>query len=193
MKDPNSARVDPVTAVDLSDPSLEGGLGQAAQLNNYFAILARHPRLFRRVLALGTEFLHNGALPAADRELVILRVARLTGSEYEWEHHIQAAVDAGAEEGDIHRCLGSSRDKGSSRLDSILGVVDELSTTYQVTNGTWDTVKSIYSEPEIVELLLLIGFYHMTAMVLNAVRVPLEDTVKGSLETAVQNSSDPRS
>src|SRR4051794_26094484 len=54
---------------------------------NVFPTLARHRRLFRRWLRFAGALMPGGLLPRVDTELLILRVAHNTGSDYEWGHH----------------------------------------------------------------------------------------------------------
>ena len=66
-----------------------------------FRTLVRHPRLFRKSMALGTELLIKGRLPARVREVVILRVAWRTGSVYEWGQHVRIGRDSGLDDDEI--------------------------------------------------------------------------------------------
>lgn len=52
------------------------------------ATIAHHPRLLKRWSAFGGMLLAGGALPARDREVLILRTAANTGADYEWGHHL---------------------------------------------------------------------------------------------------------
>src|SRR4029078_10162591 len=56
-----------------------------------FTTLGRHRRLFRPWLRFASRLMPGGQLPRADSELVILRVAVLAPSEYEWGHHERIA------------------------------------------------------------------------------------------------------
>ena len=46
---------------------------------NIFRTFARHPELFQSWLPFGAYLLSGGSLPAADRELLILRTAERCG------------------------------------------------------------------------------------------------------------------
>ena len=52
-------------------------------------------------MALGTELLIKGHLPARVREVVILRVAWRTGSVYEWGQHVRIGRDSGLDDDEI--------------------------------------------------------------------------------------------
>ena len=64
------------------------------------ALAENHAEPFLR---FGTSVLTEQQLSAHLRELAILRVARLSGAEYEWVQHVPIALDAGASPG-ASRC-----------------------------------------------------------------------------------------
>src|SRR2546428_4109064 len=63
---------------------------------NIFKVMAHNPGILRDWLRLATPLL-TGALTLAPRlrEIAILRVAQLCGSDYEFAHHIRIAQQAG--------------------------------------------------------------------------------------------------
>src|SRR5271156_5605277 len=81
--------------------TLEALQGPDGQVLNIFATFARHPRLFKRWLALGGQLLQGSELPARDRELLILRCAWHCRSDYEWGQHVRIAATAGISEEEI--------------------------------------------------------------------------------------------
>jgi alkylhydroperoxidase family enzyme len=60
-----------------------------------FRLMAQAETNFRPLLRLGTSVLAEQTLSAAWRELAILRVARLSGAEYEWTQHVPIAEAVG--------------------------------------------------------------------------------------------------
>src|SRR5579863_1291214 len=76
-----------------------------------FTTLARDPRLFERFR--NASLLDRGNLTLRQREIVIDRIAALSGSEYEWGVHIAFfAAKAGLDE-EMQRSLvrGDARDR----------------------------------------------------------------------------------
>src|SRR2546421_9612322 len=83
---------------------------------NVFTTLARHRRLFRRWLRFAGALMPGGVLPRAETELLILRVAHNSRSEYEWRQHKRLAVLAGLEPEDVERGRhGARRARGGHR------------------------------------------------------------------------------
>jgi alkylhydroperoxidase family enzyme len=142
---------------------------------NVFTTLARHRRLFLPWLFFAGRLMPGGRLPRPDTELVILRVAHLCGSEYEWRHHERIGKRVGLSEDDIER-VRSGADAGgwSGRQTLLLRAVDELHSTRNISDELWAGLRAELSDAELIELCMLTGHYEMLAMTLNALRVQPE-------------------
>jgi alkylhydroperoxidase family enzyme len=138
-----------------------------------FTTLARHRRLFRRWLRFASRLMPGGKLPRKDAELVILRVAALCDSAYEWGHHERIAQRVGLDAAAVERAReGAGAPGWSDRQDAILRAVDELHETRTLGDATWDALRAAgLGETELIELPMLVGHYEMLAMTLNALRV----------------------
>jgi alkylhydroperoxidase family enzyme len=79
------------------------GLATGGPPQRIFTTLARNRGLFRRWLWFAGGLMPGGKLPRADTELVILRVAHLAGSEYEWAQHERIGARAGLSAAEIER------------------------------------------------------------------------------------------
>lgn len=146
-----------------------------------FTTLGRHRRLFRPWLRFASGLMPRGELPRADAELVILRVAVLCHSDYEWTQHERIARRAGLGAADVARVRdGASAPGWSARQASILRAVDELHAGRDLGDASWDALRAAgLSELELIELPLLTGHYEMLAMTLNALRVPADRFRRG--------------
>ena len=117
----------------------------------------------------------RGKLPRREGELVILRVAHLRESRYEFEHHSRLGRRVGLREDQIE-AITRPLEKGpwSGRERTILTAVDRMCSERDLDDPTWDSLSSHLSERECIELLLLIGHYEMLATFLETLRVPLD-------------------
>jgi 4-carboxymuconolactone decarboxylase len=145
-----------------------------------FRTLARHPRMLKRFNVLGGFFLTRGTLPARDRELAILRTAWRTGCEYEWGQHVLIGRDAGLTDAEIAAVTGPP---SSSPDPALLAVVDELLDHDDLGDPAWRTLTDRYETDQALELVLLVGFYRMTAGFLNATGVAREELLPTFPET----------
>lgn len=139
---------------------------------NVFTTLARHRGLFRRWLLFAGALMPGGKLPRRDSELVILRVAHLTGSGYEWAQHERLGRAAGLSEEEIARVReGAAAPGWSDRQVLLLAAVDELHGGDCVGAETWEGLARHLDEVELIELCMLAGHYVMLAGTLNSLQV----------------------
>lgn len=140
-----------------------------------FRTMARHPRVMKRFNVLGGFFLTRGELPARERELCILRTAWHTGSEYEWAQHVLIGRDTGLTDTEIEQvALGGDWPEPDAAL---LRLTDEILEHTDVSNETWSELTERYTDAQLRELVLLVGFYRMTVGFRNATGVINEDTL----------------
>ena len=74
---------------------------QGAAIPNLHRAIGNSPTILRNFLRLGTSLLGFGQLPPNLREIAILRIAQMTGADYEWAHHVPLAKQAGVSEEQI--------------------------------------------------------------------------------------------
>jgi len=154
-------------------------LGQAARLN-VFKTLIRCPKLFQRILALGSYIHQESALPSRDRELLILRIAWLCQAEYEWSHHAISGKQAGLTDQEILRITKGPNAEGWSSFDAtLLQAVDELHKNAFISNPIWVALAEHYTERQLMDLVFTIGIYNLVSMALNSFGVQLDEGVTG--------------
>jgi 4-carboxymuconolactone decarboxylase len=143
-----------------------------------FRTLARNPELAGRMRPLGGGFLGRASsIDPRDREIVIDRVCARCGCEYEWGVHAAAFGAAlGIAEETLHATALASPDDPvwSARERLLVRLVDQVHDTGDLSDDLWSEVSAQWSPPQILEILMLAGFYHAISFVANAARVPLE-------------------
>lgn len=144
---------------------------------NICATLARNPDLFRKWLGFSGKLL-AGALTPRARELVILRVAWLCKSDYEWAHHARIGHRCGLTGADLHQIMfGPDDELWSTHEGALLRSVDEVHFASAISDDTWDILAKAFDEAQLIELLMLIGHYQTVAFTANSLRVELEEDV----------------
>lgn len=152
-----------------------GGRLAHSEPMNLFLVLGRHRTLFRGWLHFAGRLMPGGALPRAESELVILRVAHLRGSIYEQRQHERIGRRAGLTTDDLARVrVGPKAPGWSTRQRAILTVVDELLEQRDVTDAAWQDLREHVDEREAIELVLLAGHYDMLAAAIAALRIQPE-------------------
>lgn len=147
---------------------------------NIFRTLGQHPRLLKRFNLFGGLLLSEGLLPAREREIVILRVGWRSGSVYEFGQHTLIGQAVGLTADEVRRLALPADDGGWQGLDAVLVTfADELCATNDVSDATWKELEGHFGPAEVVELLVVAGFYRLVSGYLRAARVPLDDGVPG--------------
>ena len=140
-----------------------------------FTTLGRHRGLFRRWLWFAGALMPGGKLPREETELVILRVAHNSGSDYEWSQHERMGRRAGLSEEEISRVRAGADAPGwSERRALLLRAADEMHEQRQIGPELWTELSRHLNEVLLIELCMLIGHYEMLAMTLNTLEVEPE-------------------
>ena len=139
---------------------------------NLFLTLGRHRKLFRGWLRFAGRLMPGGTLLRRETELVILRVAHLRGCRYEFDHHVALGKRAGVSTTDVERVVaGPSAAGWSERERTLLTAVDELHHQRDLDDPTWRALRAELSEPQAIELVLLVGHYEMLATAIGTLRI----------------------
>jgi 4-carboxymuconolactone decarboxylase len=147
-----------------------------------YRTFAQHPALYRPRQEL-SEYIRTGStLPPRVRELAILRIGALCGSEYEWAAHAPAGRAAGLTAQEIARIattpLATSPAvpvAGWTPADAaVIRAADELFASDTVSDRTWTALAGTLDSRQRIDLVIAIGGYRMVSMALNTFGVPLE-------------------
>ena len=175
-------RIAPITEAETDERTREllAGLGRGDMTNalNIFTTLAHHPKLMKRWSGFGGVLLYSGELPAREREILILRTGWNCRSEYEWGQHKRIGMDAGLTEDEV---VATTKDDGGWNADDavLIRAADELHADSKLSDATWEALAARYSTKQLIELLMLVGQYHLVAMTLNSLQVERDAGVDG--------------
>ena len=173
------ADADPETAELLNRLSVVRG--DDATVLNVFGTLANHPILLRKWLVFATYALTKTTLEPRVRELVVLRVGWRCSSPYEWGQHIVVGRTVGLDNQDITRVAAGPDAEGWSDAErSAIQATDELHDRSTISDSTWAGLRKSFSEQQILDLVFLVGQYHLVSFALNACGVERDDGVADS-------------
>lgn len=173
---PASPRIAPLRPEDRSPSAQEllDSVMVAGAEANIFTTLVRAEGLTRRWLPFGGKLL-SGKLPAAHRELAILRTAWNCRAEYEWAQHVLIGRQVGLSEAAIARVPGGPEADGWQPVEAtVLRATDELHGDRCIADTTWAALAAHYDTAQLIELPMLVGHYEMVAMTLNSLGVQLD-------------------
>ena len=141
-----------------------------------FRTLARNERVFLRLMAGG--LLDRGSISLREREIVIDRTCARCGCEYEWGVHVMTfAGRAGLTPPQLTSLVyGGPKDQcwPSEQERLLILAVDALHENADVDDGLWARLASAFGERQLLDLLLLCGWYHAVSFAARAARVPYE-------------------
>jgi 4-carboxymuconolactone decarboxylase len=141
-------------------------------------LLRQHPALAEAVRPLGFFFAGpESTLDTRTRELVVVRVTARTGCEYEWGLRVawqaEAAKFTSEQIADsvrpsVDRSLWDERDL------ALIDVVDELHDKGSIAEAGYRALRASYSDQQVVEILLLAGWYHAVSFLANGTELDPE-------------------
>ncbi len=139
-----------------------------------FRTQAHNPRVLQRVFA--GSLLDAGSIDERTRELVILRTCARCGSEYEWGVHVALfSQRAGLSEADVTATLAPATGALPEQEALLFAMVDQLHETSTLSDDVWRDLARHHAPAQILELIALVGNYHMISFMANAAGVELED------------------
>ncbi len=123
------------------------------------------------------------SLTLRDRELVIDRTCARCGCEYEWGVHLaffaeRAGLTAAQQHSLTHGdsgdpCWTEERDR------LLLETVDQLHDTSRIDDELWARLAAVFTEAQLLDLLLLVGWYHAISFVANGIAIDREEGAPG--------------
>ena len=159
---------------------------------NIFRTLGRNHDLYKGFLALGGHLLGGSGLPAREREIVILRTGFRSGSEYEFGQHTRIGAAVGLTDAEIARLADAGGGTWSDDDAALVAMVDELCDDDVVSEPTWGRLTTRWSDEQLLELLVLAGYYRLVSGLLNSVGVALEPETPGWPDAMTQPRRAPR-
>jgi alkylhydroperoxidase family enzyme len=144
---------------------------------NAHQVLSNHPpagRSLNRFLDWGDE----AVLSARERRQLILRTAGHARCEYELSVHRQQGVRNGDVSPEEAAALEVDPmpvpDSLSPRELALLAIADAICQTDTLNDEQWAAAVSALSVQDIIECLIVVGYYRMCSGVMNALAVPPE-------------------
>jgi alkylhydroperoxidase family enzyme len=144
---------------------------------NIFRTLAHAPEALKAFLAWGSYVLSKkNALPAREREIIILRTGFLCRSGYEWAQHVEIGQRAGLSDAEIAAIKAGAGAAVWSPADAaLIRACDDLHARQCISDAAWSTLEAHFSERQCMDLVFTVGQYTQVSMMLNTFGVQLDD------------------
>jgi alkylhydroperoxidase family enzyme len=143
---------------------------------NIFRMMANAEANMIPAMRLGNSILHKQTLSAVNRELLILQVAKLEDGAYEWRQHVPIALGVGVTQPQIDALERGSFDAAAfgEPERALLAFGREVVENVRVAEPVFAAMRKHFSEREIVEAIVAIGFYMMMARLTEATETDLD-------------------
>ncbi len=147
---------------------------------NVFRMVANAPASFKGFLELAMSILAKSEFDPRKREIAVLRVARVTRSDYIWTQHIRVAKSVGVSDDEIK--IISEQDP-VNLLDKegnlLCRAADEISRDVKLSDDALTKILDFYGIRGAAELILCISYFNMLSRFLESTRVEIEKENKG--------------
>lgn len=173
----------PYPDLDKASPEVREMLGRLPRSANIFNMMAHAETCLKPVMKLGGTLLGKLQLDPKLRELCLLHAVKLEGGEYEWVQHVPIAKDLGCTDAQI-AALDDDDDQAAcfdAREQAALQLTREVVVDVRATERTVEAARKHLSDREIVELILMAGFYIMLARLTETLGVEAEAPMGSAL------------
>jgi alkylhydroperoxidase family enzyme len=174
-----SERVAMVPLDRAAELGVEIGLPGPMATRSAFRVLANNPPLLKAVFGQLSTLLLRNTFDTRLRELMIMRIGWVTGSEYEWTQHWRVATAAGIPPEDV---LAVRDWRNADRLTvadkAVLAATDETLAGKTISDATWaEVTKHVTDAGQQVEFVVAMANWTMFSILLRNLKIPVEDGV----------------
>lgn len=135
-----------------------------------------NPELARSWRAMGDLLRFKTSLPLRLSEIAILVTARRWTAQFVWSTHTQAGLKAGIDAATIESIRTDQRPASMAADESVVyDFAHELAERGQVSAASYQRALQAFGTPGVVELTVLVGYYSMVAMTVNAHEIAVPD------------------
>jgi alkylhydroperoxidase family enzyme len=151
------------------------GIDRLFATSNVFRALLHSPSATAGFYGMLNALLFHNNVAARTRELLVLRIGWRTASEYVFCNHVRFSRELRIPDEEILGVRDPQRCHAYSDTDRlVLDLADELHESAEATRSTWAVLEKAFAPDELVELLLIAGFWRMTAGFVRSAKIPLD-------------------
>jgi 4-carboxymuconolactone decarboxylase len=164
----------------MADDVLAGDRGT---MNGPYNVFLRSPEMGNLAQKFGDYTRFHSSVPKKLNEFAILITARFWNSQYEWYAHHKYATDDGLSS-EVIEALAVGKRPATMKPDEevVYNFCTEMLNTRQVSDATFEAAKKQLGERGVVDLVAVMGYYHLVSMTLNLDRYPLPEGAKPELK-----------
>jgi alkylhydroperoxidase family enzyme len=145
---------------------------------NTLGTLAHHPELARAFFTFNGHLLLGTTLTERQREIVVMRVAAVRQSSYEWYQHLFVARDAGLTDEEIGRiAYGPDSPLWSTFESALVRSVDEMIVDGGISDGIWRVLAEEFDTRQLLDLVFTTGGYDTLARLFKSFDLTIDDDI----------------
>ena len=157
--------------------------GDRGSMNGPYNVLLRSPEMGNLAQEFGAQVRFHSSMSRKLNEFAILLTARYWTAQYVWYAHRRYALEAGLDAAVIDAVADGTQPASMQPDEAIVyQFCTELLRTKQVSDATFRGATDKFGERGVVDLISVVGYYHLVSMVLNVDRYPLPDGVQPPLK-----------
>jgi alkylhydroperoxidase family enzyme len=145
---------------------------------NLYRVLAHSPRAARSLNTLA-RFLRDGSrLDPRLRELAILQVSYMTGSDWGFSHHVRIGREIGLTDDEIRAVADETAGKPSTLeplAKAVLRAAREMTADLAVSDETFAVLRRELDNERLTDLMVTISFYNGLVRLLESMKVDVEE------------------
>jgi alkylhydroperoxidase family enzyme len=146
---------------------------------NILGALAHHPALAKAFFTLNGHLLRATTLTPRQRELVVMRVAVLRQSSYEWAQHVFLARHAGMTDLEIAWIAWGPGAPIWDELEAaLLRAVGELDRDGVIADETWAVLIEHLDARQVLDVIFTAGAYATIAWMVESLGIELDDDLR---------------
>ena len=149
--------------------------GPRGRMSGPFNAWLRSPVLADRLQKVGEYVRFKCKLGLRINEMAAVMAARHWTQQYEWEAHCRWGRKFGVKQAIIDAIAEGRRPEKMARDEAVVyDFFSELFANKSVSDATYARAKTQFGEAGVIDLLGVVGYYTMLAMVMNVARTPAQ-------------------
>ena len=171
-------RMPPIPTDRMTDAqrkvAAEIAAGPRGKVEGPYWPIIRSPGLTESLQKVGEYYSYRCPLDRKINEMAALMAARSWSQQFIWDVHILQALDAGLKN-DIALALAEGgRPAGMAEDEEVLyDFVTELLANQGASDATYARTVAKFGESGVIDIVGIVGYYTMLAMIMNVARTPL--------------------
>jgi len=141
---------------------------------NIWRALANAPNLLDRILSLADELRHGVEIDKETRELAVLMVGLVAGSQYEFDHHWNSALKAGLPREKLESLADFETSPLFDPRDRAVLRYAREATLGEVADATWATLRKHFDERQATEIVVTVAWYACVVRILVPLKIENE-------------------